>query len=94
MHTGLQKDALILYWGVLVVLIRNQHFSEFFEKNMKYFENQKLINNLQIEIMCHDKEDVEFTDGREALKTSYHFKIKKKNSNLNNYKFKAYLKKM
>ena len=48
-------------------------------------KNQKLINNLQIEIMCHDKEDVEFTDGREALKTSYHFKIK--NQDINKCKF-------
>ena len=44
-------------------------------------KNQKLINNLQIEIMCHDKEEVEFTDGREALKTSYDFKIKKQDIN-------------
>ena len=48
-------------------------------------KNQKLINNLQIEIMCHDKDEVEFTDGREALKTSYHFKIK--NQDINKCKF-------
>ena len=48
-------------------------------------KNPKLINNLQIEIMCHDKEEVEFTDGREALQTSYDFKIN--NQDINKCKF-------
>ena len=48
-------------------------------------KNKQLKDNLQIEIMCHDKEEVEFTDGREALKTSYHFKIK--NQDINKCKF-------
>ena len=48
-------------------------------------KNPKLINNLQIEIMCHDKQEVEFTNGREALETSYDFKIK--NQDINKCKF-------
>ena len=48
-------------------------------------KNQQLKCNLQIEIMCHDKEEVEFTDGREALQTSYDFKIN--NQDINKCKF-------
>ena len=35
--------------------------------------------------MCHNKYEVEFTNGREALKTSYDFKIK--NQDINKCKF-------
>jgi hypothetical protein len=48
-------------------------------------KNQQLKENLQIEIMCHNKHEVEFTNGREALETSYDFKIK--NQDINKCKF-------
>jgi hypothetical protein len=48
-------------------------------------KNQQLKYNLLIEIMCHDKQEVEFTNGREALETSYDFKIK--NQDINKCKF-------
>ena len=46
---------------------------------------ETLINKMQIEKMYNERQEVQFTDGREAIETLYHFKIK--NQDINQCKF-------